>query len=46
MQNDASVNWTGNDEDYTSKNTKQLNTNELIDLFSRNEEISRLIFRG
>lgn len=45
-QNDASVNWSGNDEDYTSKNTKQLNTNELIDLFSRNEEISRLLFRG
>ena len=46
MQNDSSLNWLGDNEDYTSANTKLLNVNELKEVFSDNKEISQLISRG
>lgn len=43
VQNDSTLNWTGNNNDYNSANTKLLNVKELMTVFSHNDEISRLI---
>jgi UDP-N-acetylglucosamine 4,6-dehydratase len=46
MQNDSSSIWTGNTDEYNSANTKLLNVNELMNVFTHNDEISRLISGG
>lgn len=46
VQNDSTLNWTGNNDDYNSANTKLLNVKELMTVFSHNDEISRLISGG
>lgn len=42
---ETSLNWFGDNSEYTSANTKILTVNELVDIFSNNAEISRLISR-
>lgn len=44
--NDSSVNWVGDNVEYTSANTKLLTVDELIEVFLHNAQISNLISRG